>query len=121
MKTNFKVHSLYSLSLYLNTKVKLHLVSLKIGFEKLKNLSSADEKITFALIEKYQDFKIGEIWERIDKELLTESVIPTAADQDLLKAIQETTRVKARTVRHEQQKYLEEKKEVSHTLNYIIH
>ena len=88
------------------------MVSLKIGFEKLKNLSSADEKIVFALIEKYQDFKIGEIWERIDKELLAESVIPTAADQDLLKAIHETTRVKARVVLQEQKHYLEEKKQV---------
>lgn len=50
------------------------------GFEELQGLS-AEDQVTLCIIERYMDFKQGEVWSEITEELTQEGVRPVTPDQ----------------------------------------
>ena len=51
-----------------------------VGFEDHPTLSTPDQ-VTLCIIEKYLDFKQGEVWKEITSELEQEGVRPVTPDQ----------------------------------------
>lgn len=51
-----------------NMRAKIYSFFCKIGFTDLPGLT-VDDHVTLTIIEKYLDFKIGEVWTEIMKEL----------------------------------------------------
>ncbi|XP_048380327.1 cilia- and flagella-associated protein 69-like isoform X2 [Stegostoma tigrinum] len=64
-----------------NSRVKIYSIFCKLGFEDLPGLSAHDY-VTLAIVHGYLDFKVGCIWNEVEKELKQESVYPVAADLD---------------------------------------
>ncbi|NXP23821.1 CFA69 protein, partial [Scytalopus superciliaris] len=68
-----------------NMRAKLYSLFCKLGFENLPGLSSEDF-VTLAIIRRYIDFKVGEVWSEIYAEL-KEECSPVSSDDKALKAI----------------------------------
>ncbi|EDO44742.1 predicted protein [Nematostella vectensis] len=69
-----------------NMRAKIFSMFCKIGFNALPGLSTADY-VTIALIEKYLDFKMGEVWQEIKVELEQENIRPVTPDAECLNEI----------------------------------
>ncbi|KAJ3324999.1 hypothetical protein HDV06_005588 [Boothiomyces sp. JEL0866] len=70
--------------------------NLRLGFQNFPNTLSVTEKTKLAMISKYLDFKIGEVWNEIGEELKYENIRPISPDLCCIRAIEET--VKAKTL-----------------------
>ncbi|NWR90911.1 CFA69 protein, partial [Furnarius figulus] len=68
-----------------NMRAKLYSLFCKLGFENLPGLSSEDF-VTLAIIQRYIDFKVGEVWSEICAEL-KEEFSPITSDEEVLMAI----------------------------------
>ncbi|XP_027494827.1 cilia- and flagella-associated protein 69-like isoform X2 [Corapipo altera] len=68
-----------------NMRAKLYSLFCKLGFENLPGLS-AEDFVTLAIIRRYIDFKVGEVWSEICAEL-KEEFRPIMSDEDALKRI----------------------------------
>ncbi|NXF03046.1 CFA69 protein, partial [Smithornis capensis] len=68
-----------------NMRAKLYSLFCKLGFEDLPGLSAKDF-VTLAIIQRYMDFKVGEVWSEICEEL-KEEFMPIMPDEEALKAI----------------------------------
>ncbi|KAJ7991479.1 hypothetical protein DPEC_G00284300 [Dallia pectoralis] len=90
-----------------NLRSKIHSVFCKLGFESLPGLSTEDY-ITVSIVTRYLDFKVGEVWDEVARELSLEEVRPVTPDQDALDAIAKLTEDTARRVIAEQSTMLEE-------------
>ncbi|NXT62258.1 CFA69 protein, partial [Chaetops frenatus] len=75
-----------------NIRAKIYSLFCKLGFENLPGLSAKD-LVTLAIIQRYIDFKIGEVWSEICAEL-KEEFRPVTSDERTLKvtsALSEST------------------------------
>ncbi|XP_066484602.1 cilia- and flagella-associated protein 69 [Tiliqua scincoides] len=72
-----------------NMRAKIYCLICKLGFENLPGLSAKDF-VTLAIIRRYLDFKVGEIWAEVCAELKKEKFRPVTPDQEALKVITET-------------------------------
>ncbi|NWR30297.1 CFA69 protein, partial [Tachuris rubrigastra] len=68
-----------------NMRAKLYSLFCKLGFENLPGLS-AENFVTLAIIQRYIDFKVGEVWSEICAEL-KEEFRPVLSDEDVLKSL----------------------------------
>ncbi|NXQ45857.1 CFA69 protein, partial [Catharus fuscescens] len=66
-------------------RAKVYSLFCKLGFENLPGLSAKDF-VTLAIIQRYIDFKIGEVWSEISAEI-KEEFRPVTADERALKVI----------------------------------
>ncbi|XP_032807696.1 cilia- and flagella-associated protein 69 isoform X1 [Petromyzon marinus] len=73
-----------------NNWVKIYIIFSKIGFQGLPGLSPEDQ-VTLAIVERYMDFKVGEVWQEMEAELREEGVRPTTPDRDALETIARAT------------------------------
>ena len=51
-----------------NKRAKIYSLFCKIGFADLKGLS-VEDRVTLAVVERYLDFKVGEVWSEVMEEL----------------------------------------------------
>ncbi|NXD96702.1 CFA69 protein, partial [Chaetorhynchus papuensis] len=66
-------------------RAKIYSLFCKLGFENLPGLSPKDS-VTLAIIQRYIDFKVGEVWSEISAEI-KEEFRPVTSDERILKAI----------------------------------
>ncbi|XP_063003583.1 cilia- and flagella-associated protein 69 [Elgaria multicarinata webbii] len=71
-----------------NMRAKIYCIICKLGFENLPGLSAKDF-VTLAIIRRYLDFKVGEIWGEVCAELKQEKIRPVTPDQEALQVITE--------------------------------
>ncbi|XP_070995542.1 cilia- and flagella-associated protein 69-like isoform X2 [Oncorhynchus clarkii lewisi] len=91
-----------------NLRSKIYSVFCKLGFEALPGLSTEDY-ITLSIVTRYLDFKVGEVWEEISKELSLEGVRPVTPDEEALDTIAKMTEDTARRVITQQSSMLEQR------------
>ncbi|NXB01595.1 CFA69 protein, partial [Cnemophilus loriae] len=77
-------------------RAKVYSLFCKLGFENLPGLSAKDF-VTLAIIQRYIDFKIGEVWSEICAEI-KEEFRPVTADERALKLISEVSEDTGKTV-----------------------
>ncbi|OXB67662.1 hypothetical protein ASZ78_015194 [Callipepla squamata] len=65
------------------------MINIPSGFENLPGLSAKDF-VTLAIIRRYIDFKVGEVWSEVCAEL-QEEFRPIASDEEILKVISEVS------------------------------
>ncbi|KAG8138903.1 hypothetical protein E2320_001695 [Naja naja] len=71
-----------------NMRAKIYCLICKLGFENLPGLCARDF-VTLAIIRRYLDFKVGEIWDEVCAELKKEKFRPVTPDQEALQLITE--------------------------------
>ncbi|KAM9415740.1 cilia- and flagella-associated protein 69 isoform 2-T2 [Salvelinus alpinus] len=91
-----------------NLRFKIYSVFCKLGFEALPGLSTEDY-ITLSIVTRYLDFKVGEVWDEISKELSLEGVRPVTPDEEALDTIAKMTEDTARRVITQQSSMLEQR------------
>ncbi|XP_074659217.1 cilia- and flagella-associated protein 69-like isoform X1 [Tubulanus polymorphus] len=69
-----------------NLRAKIYSLFTKLGFVELPGLTT-DDHITLSIVERYYDFKLGEVWTEVVKELEMEGVRPVTPDQECLETI----------------------------------
>ncbi|KFQ38616.1 Uncharacterized protein C7orf63, partial [Mesitornis unicolor] len=79
-----------------NIRAKIYSLLCKLGFENLPGLS-ANDIVTVAIIRRYIDFKIGEVWSELCAEL-KEEFEPVESDKEALKVISELSEETGRMV-----------------------
>ncbi|PVD30636.1 hypothetical protein C0Q70_09909 [Pomacea canaliculata] len=89
-----------------NMRAKIYSFFCKIGFTDLPGLT-VDDHVTLTIIEKYLDFKIGEVWTEIMKELEMENVRPVTPDAEAMEAISRAIEERAQIVAATQAELLE--------------
>ncbi|KAI8913594.1 armadillo-type protein [Gorgonomyces haynaldii] len=85
-----------------NIRAKIYSMFHKLGFERASDLLSAEEKMELAVISKYLDFKIGEVWSEIAQEMKYERVRPISPDADCLNCVEECVQKKVEAVHKRQ-------------------
>ncbi|NXV44556.1 CFA69 protein, partial [Uria aalge] len=88
-----------------NIRAKLYSLLCKLGFENLPGLSAKDF-VTLAIIRRYIDFKVGEVWSELCAEL-KEEFRPVGSDEEALKVISEVSEDTGRMVAALQTEVLE--------------
>ncbi|XP_046371006.1 cilia- and flagella-associated protein 69-like [Haliotis rufescens] len=94
---------------YENMRAKIYSVFCKIGFTDLPGLCVEDH-VTLTIIEKYLDFKQGEVWTEIITELETERMRPVTPDLEAIEAISRAVEERAAIVASTQVELLEAQK-----------
>ena len=92
-----------------NMRAKIYSIFCKIGFADLPGLDVADH-VTLTIIEKYLDFKIGEVWTETINELEAENIRPVSPDLEALEAISRAVEERAQIVGGTQIELLEAQK-----------
>jgi hypothetical protein len=65
---------------------KIYGIFCKLGFNDLSGITNEDQ-LTLCIIENYLDFKLGEVFKEINKELQIEGLEPIPPDQEALDTI----------------------------------
>ncbi|KAL5007038.1 hypothetical protein ScPMuIL_015844 [Solemya velum] len=89
-----------------NMRAKIYSIFCKIGFTDLPGLTVEDH-VTLTVVEKYLDFKMGEVWSEVILELEQEQVRPVTPDQEAIEAISRAVEERALIVAGTQQELLE--------------
>ncbi|KAK3109030.1 hypothetical protein FSP39_021501 [Pinctada imbricata] len=89
-----------------NMRAKLYSLFCKIGWSDLAGLSVEDH-VTLVVLEKYLDFKMGEVWTEIIQELHVENVRPVTPDMEAIEAISRGIEERAKIVAGTQIELLE--------------
>uniref|UniRef100_A0A672IRI8 Cilia- and flagella-associated protein 69 ARM repeats domain-containing protein n=1 Tax=Salarias fasciatus TaxID=181472 RepID=A0A672IRI8_SALFA len=90
-----------------NLRSKIYSIFCKLGFQELPGLSTRDY-MTLSIIRRYLDFKVGEVWDEIRKELSLDGVRPISPDQGALTSICKVAEDTARWISEEQNSILEQ-------------
>ncbi|XP_070566690.1 cilia- and flagella-associated protein 69-like [Ptychodera flava] len=93
-----------------NMRAKIYALFCKIGFSELPGLSTEDQ-VTVTIIERYMDFKLGEVWREVISELEQERVRPITPDQEALETISRAFDEKVAVVAETQVELLEGQKQ----------
>ncbi|OAJ40742.1 hypothetical protein BDEG_24442 [Batrachochytrium dendrobatidis JEL423] len=104
-----------------NLRAKVYSMFFKLGFERFHDSLSTQEQIKLAMISKYLDFKIGEVWLEIADELKFEGIRPVSPDQDCINTVHAVIKKKAEGVYQRQseiQRKADEIKKKQETLFY---
>ncbi|XP_074543190.1 cilia- and flagella-associated protein 69 [Halichoeres trimaculatus] len=93
---------------------KIYSIFSKLGFQDLPGLST-QHYVTLSIVRRYLDFKVGEVWDEISRELSVDGVRPVTPDEEALDTICKISGDTARRVIVEQSSILEkrEKEELS--------
>ncbi|XP_041665535.1 cilia- and flagella-associated protein 69-like isoform X2 [Cheilinus undulatus] len=93
---------------------KIYSIFCKLGFQDLPGLSTK-HYMTLSIVRRYLDFKVGEVWDEINRELTSDGVRPITPDEEALNTICKIAEDTARRVIEEQNSILEqqEKEEIS--------
>uniref|UniRef100_UPI00398EBC39 cilia- and flagella-associated protein 69-like isoform X2 n=1 Tax=Pristiophorus japonicus TaxID=55135 RepID=UPI00398EBC39 len=89
-----------------NPRVKIYSIFSKLGFEDLPGLSAHDY-VTLAIVHRYLDFKVGSIWNEIEKELKQEEIHPVIPDLEGMHTIKKYYENLGRQIAHRQTDILE--------------
>ncbi|GFS17857.1 cilia- and flagella-associated protein 69-like [Elysia marginata] len=89
-----------------NMRAKVYSLFCKMGFTDLPGLTVEDH-VTLTIIEKYLDFKMGEVWFETISELQEENVRPVTPDQEAIEAISRAIEERAQIVLSTQGELLE--------------
>ncbi|KAL8615408.1 hypothetical protein ACOMHN_036228 [Nucella lapillus] len=89
-----------------NMRAKIYSLFCKVGFTDLPGLGVEDH-VTLTTIEKYLDFKMGEVWTETMKELEVEKVRPVTPDAEAMEAIERAVEERAQIVASTQSELLE--------------
>ncbi|XP_035800798.2 cilia- and flagella-associated protein 69 isoform X1 [Amphiprion ocellaris] len=97
-----------------NLRSKIYSIFCKLGFQELPGLSTKDY-VTLSIVRRYLDFKVGEVWDEMGRELSLDGVRPISPDQEALNAICRMTEDTARRIMTEQSSIVEQqqKEEIS--------
>ncbi|XP_056154003.1 cilia- and flagella-associated protein 69-like [Lampris incognitus] len=90
-----------------NLRSKIYSIFCKLGFLELPGLSPKDY-VTLSIVKRYLDFKVGEVWEEIRRELALDDVRPVTPDEEALDTISRIAEDTARRVVEEQGSFLEQ-------------
>ncbi|XP_037650921.1 cilia- and flagella-associated protein 69-like isoform X1 [Sebastes umbrosus] len=90
-----------------NLRSKIYSIFCKLGFQDLPGLSRK-HYVTLSIVRRYLDFKVGEVWEEISRELSLDGVRPITPDDEALSTIFKITEDTARRVAAEQNSILEQ-------------
>ncbi|XP_069504466.1 cilia- and flagella-associated protein 69 [Ambystoma mexicanum] len=93
-----------------NMRAKIYSVFCKLGFEDLPGLEAKDY-VTLAVISKYLDFKVGEIWREIRVELKEEGFRPVTPDEEAVQAIGKAFENSGKMVAEHQTQIIENKRQ----------
>ncbi|RVE66724.1 hypothetical protein OJAV_G00110450 [Oryzias javanicus] len=91
-----------------NLRAKIYFIFSYLGFQELPGLSTEDY-VTLSIVKRYLDFKVGEVWEEISREVRLENVWLFSDDEQALNNICKTSEDTARRVVAEQNKILEQR------------
>ncbi|TKS88854.1 Cilia- and flagella-associated protein 69 [Collichthys lucidus] len=100
------VPSVAVLELSENLRSKIYSIFCKLGFQELPGLSTKHH-VTLSIVRRYLDFKVGEVWEEINRELSLDGVRPITPDEEALSVICKIAEDTARRVAAEQNSILE--------------
>lgn len=89
-----------------NMRAKIYSLFCKVGFTDLPGLTVEDH-VTLVTIEKYLDFKMGEVWTETMKELEVENVRPVTPDAEAMEAITRAIEERAQIVTSTQSELME--------------
>ncbi|XP_051247267.1 cilia- and flagella-associated protein 69-like isoform X2 [Dicentrarchus labrax] len=101
-----KVPSAAVLELSENLRSKIYFIFCKLGFQDLPGLST-QHYVTLSIVRRYMDFKVGEVWDEISRELSLDGVRPITPDEEALSTICKIAEDTARRVAAEQNSILE--------------
>uniref|UniRef100_A0A8C7Y2B5 Cilia- and flagella-associated protein 69 ARM repeats domain-containing protein n=1 Tax=Oryzias sinensis TaxID=183150 RepID=A0A8C7Y2B5_9TELE len=77
-----------------NLRAKIYFIFYYLGFQELPGLSTEDY-VTLSIVKRYLDFKVGEVWEEVSREVRRENVWLFSDDEEALtnicKASEDTT------------------------------
>ncbi|XP_070703029.1 cilia- and flagella-associated protein 69-like [Pempheris klunzingeri] len=90
-----------------NLRSKIYSIFCKLGFQDLPGLTT-ENYVTLSIVRRYLDFKVGEVWEEISRELSLEGVRPISPDEEALSTICKIAEDTARRVAAEQNSILEQ-------------
>ncbi|KAK9526497.1 hypothetical protein VZT92_015194 [Zoarces viviparus] len=90
-----------------NLRLKIYSIFCKLGFQDLPGLSRKDY-VTLSIVRRYLDFKVGEVWDEIRRELSLDGVRPITPDKEALSTICKVAEDTARRVAAEQSSILEQ-------------
>nr|XP_046273935.1 cilia- and flagella-associated protein 69-like isoform X2 [Scatophagus argus] len=93
-----------------NLRAKIYSIFCKLGFQDLPGLSTK-HYVTLSIVRRYLDFKVGEVWEEISRELRLDGVRPVTPDEEALSTICKVAEDTARRVAAEQNSILEQQEE----------
>ncbi|XP_064613736.1 cilia- and flagella-associated protein 69-like [Liolophura sinensis] len=89
-----------------NMRAKLYSLFCKLGFTDLPGLDVTDH-VTLTIIEKYMEFKMGEVLTEVIDELEVENVRPVTPDREALEAISRAVEDRAQIVASTQEELLQ--------------
>ncbi|XP_054462555.1 cilia- and flagella-associated protein 69-like [Anoplopoma fimbria] len=90
-----------------NLRLKIYSIFCKLGFQDLPGLSRK-HYVTLSIVRRYLDFKVGEVWDEIRRELNLDGVRPITPDEEALSTICQIAEDTARRVAAEQNSILEQ-------------
>ncbi|XP_075886424.1 cilia- and flagella-associated protein 69 isoform X2 [Nelusetta ayraudi] len=90
-----------------NLRAKIYSIFCKLGFEDLPGLST-QHYVTLSIVRRYLDFKVGEVWQEIKRELDLDGVRPISPDAEALFSICRISGDTAVSVTQEQSSILEQ-------------
>ncbi|KAJ3254234.1 hypothetical protein HK103_007287 [Boothiomyces macroporosus] len=96
-----------------NLRAKIYSIFCKLGFEHFSNTLNVKEKTKLAMISKYLDFKIGEVWNEIGEELKYENIRPISPDLCCIRAIEQTVKAKTMAVIEKQNEIIKKAEKVA--------
>jgi len=67
-------------------RAKIYAVLASVGFDLIADELAISEQMTFAVVERYPDFRQGQLWLDVKKELQDECVDPISADALLMES-----------------------------------
>ncbi|KAJ3131086.1 hypothetical protein HK100_006830 [Physocladia obscura] len=85
-----------------NLRAKIYSMFCKLGFDRFGETITAQEQIKLALIAKYLDFKIGQVWQEISDELDSEGIRPISPDLHCINTAKQVIIEKARAIQLKQ-------------------
>ncbi|ORY47739.1 ARM repeat-containing protein [Rhizoclosmatium globosum] len=94
-----------------NLRAKIYSMFCKLGFDGFEEEITVEEQIKLALIAKYLDFKIGEVWEEISDELDYEGIRPISPDLDCINTAKQVIVEKAQAIQQKQADLIKRKNE----------
>ncbi|KAI9346986.1 armadillo-type protein [Obelidium mucronatum] len=94
-----------------NLRSKIYSMFCKLGFDGFSEVITVEEQIKLALIAKYLDFKIGEVWEEISEELDNEGIRPISPDLDCINTAKQVIVEKAQAIQGKQADFIKRKNE----------
>ncbi|KAJ3070178.1 hypothetical protein HDU98_006795 [Podochytrium sp. JEL0797] len=92
-------------------QAKIYSMFCKLGFDGFEESISVQEQIKLALIAKYLDFKIGEVWEEISDELDYMGIRPISPDLDCINTAKHVIVEKANAIQQKQDEIIKRKNE----------